>query len=100
MDLRLLWIVLAALVGALLHGWLQGGVWKQTIITGIITAVVFASTYAFQSSTLTVLDILLSIIGGYGVNAGVTAIGQKAQVTSLKKENMTLKKQASLTQGK
>ena len=85
MDLRLLWIALAALIGALLH-LIQGGVsWKQGIITGVITAIVFAVGYQLQAAGLTVLDLFLSVIGGYGVNAGVSSISQQKQLKLFKK---------------
>ena len=79
-----MWIALAALIGALLH-LIQGGVsWKQGIITGVITAIVFAVGYQLQAAGLTVLDLFLSVIGGYGVNAGVSSISQGKQLKAFK----------------
>jgi len=84
MDLTILWIALAALAGAILHGFLPSGTpWKQTIITGIITALVFAVGYKIQGSSLTILDLFLSVIGGYGVNAAASSY-------RLKHENIKL----------
>ena len=93
MDFTLLWIALAALVGAILHQLLQAGTsWKQAIITGVITAVIFAAGYQLQGATLTILDLFLAIIGGYGVTATVGGI-------QLKKQNDALiKKVASMPQ--
>jgi hypothetical protein len=87
MDLTLLWIALAALVGAILHQLLQSGTsWKQTIITGVITAVIFAAGYQLQGATLTILDLFLAVIGGYGVNATVSGIQLKKQNAALTKK--------------
>lgn len=80
MNLALLWIALAAFGGAILHGVMQTGVgWKQTIITAIITAIAYAVGLNFSGS-LSILLILSAILGGYGVNAGVTAFRQKKQL--------------------
>ena len=73
MDLTLLWIALAALVGSILHGLVQPGApWRQTIITGIITAIVFAAGYNIQGAALNILDLFFAVIGGYGINATVS----------------------------
>jgi uncharacterized membrane protein YjjP (DUF1212 family) len=86
MDLTLLWIALAALVGALSHLAMQNGSpWRQTLITGFITAIIFAAGYKLQGGSLTILDIFFAIIGGYGTNAAVTAFRQNNQIGWFKK---------------
>ena len=84
-NLQLLIIVLSALVGSLLHMILQGGsTWKQMLITGFISAVGFAVGYKLAGLVFGVMDILLAILGGYGVNATVSLFRQKFQLKKLK----------------
>ena len=67
-NLQLIYIVIAALAGALLHMILQGGAsWKQMLITGIISAVGFAVGYKVAGTVFGVIDICLALLGGYGV---------------------------------
>ena len=84
-NLQLIYIMLAALAGSLLHLILQGGgSWKQMLITGVITAIGFAVGYKIAGSVFGVLDIFMGVLGGYGVGAGVTAFRQKIQLKKLK----------------
>ena len=84
MDLTLLWIALAAFGGALLHLIFQGTTsWKQTLITGFITAIGYAVGLNFSGS-MSILLIFSAILGGYGVNAAVSAVRQKNMVTQFK----------------
>ena len=84
-NLQLIYIMLAALAGSLLHLILQGGSsWKQMLITGVIAAVGFAVGYKIAGTVFGVIDIFMGILGGYGVNAGVTALRQKIQLNKFK----------------
>ena len=84
-NIQLIYIMLAALAGSLLHLILQGGSsWKQMLITGVIAAVGFAVGYKIAGTVFGVLDIFLGVLGGFGVNAGVTALRQKFQLKKLK----------------
>ena len=84
-NIQLIYIALSALIGALLHLILQGGSsWKQMIITGVISAVGFAAGYKLAGTVFGMLDIFAAVLGGYALNAGVTALRQKNQLTLLK----------------
>jgi uncharacterized protein (DUF697 family) len=84
-NLQLVYIVVAALVGALLHMILQGGAsWKQMLITGIISAVGFAVGYKIAGTVFGVIDICLALLGGYGINATVSMFRTKSTVKALK----------------
>jgi hypothetical protein len=90
MDFTLLWIALAAFVGAILHGIIQAPTSTKTnvvttLITGFITAIVFAAGYKLQGSSLTILGLFLAIIGGYGVNAAAQGQMLKKTVATLSK---------------
>jgi hypothetical protein len=74
MDLTLLWIFGAAFLGSILGAvinWLSASgmtakQFIQGIITGIISAAVFAGAYQLKTTTLTIYDIFSAIIGGAG----------------------------------
>ena len=84
-NLQLIYIVIAALAGALLHMILQGGAsWKQMLITGVISAVGFAVGYKIAGTVFGVIDICLALLGGYSVNATVGMFRTKSTVNALK----------------
>ena len=84
-NVQLVYIVIAALAGALLHMILQGGAsWKQMLITGIISAVGFAVGYKIAGTVFGVIDICLALLGGYGVNATVSMFRDKSTINALK----------------
>jgi len=47
-------------------------------------AIGFAVGYKIAGTVFGVLDIFLGVLGGFGVNAGVTALRQKFQLKKLK----------------
>lgn len=74
MDLTLLWIFGAAFIGAVLGvllNWLSASgmttkQFVQGVITGIISAAVFAGAYQLKATTLTIYDIFAAVVGGAG----------------------------------
>jgi hypothetical protein len=75
MEINVIWVALASLVGGLIAGVLgflkAGGTFQwssfaQTIWTSIGAAVIFAAAYQFTSGYLTVYDILAAFLAGMG----------------------------------
>jgi len=74
MDLTLLWIFGAAFIGAVLGvllNWLSASgmttkQFVQGVVTGIISAAVFAGAYQLKATTLTIYDIFAALVGGAG----------------------------------
>ncbi len=84
----IVWVVLVCFIGALM-GYLSkvfsGAIttWKQfgqDALTGIIAAAVFAGAYQFNKGSLTVLDVLASLVAGWGTVMGATTL--KANITA------------------
>jgi hypothetical protein len=92
MDLSLLWIFGAAFIGAVLGvliNWLSadGMTAKQLvqgIVTGVISAAVFAGAYQIKFVSLTLYDIFAAIIGGAGT---VLAGAHITRALNLKRSN-------------
>jgi hypothetical protein len=82
MDLALLWIALAAFVGALVGNvikWLgaDGETPKQFLqglLTGFIAALVFAGAYQLSEKVVTIYDLFAAVVAGAGVVLGQSQI--------------------------
>jgi TRAP-type uncharacterized transport system fused permease subunit len=78
MDWVLMWIALACFLGAVIGDlikWLgaDGQSMKQlvqSILTGLITAVVFAGAYQLSERTITVYDLFAAMVAGAGAVLG------------------------------
>jgi len=80
-NLQLIYVMLAALIGALMAMFMQGGkTWKQMLITGVIAAMGFAVGYKIAGTVFGVIDIFMSVLGGYALNAGVSVIRQRLAI--------------------
>jgi hypothetical protein len=93
MEIYLLWIALAAIFGSALAALIKvvtpgpPYVWTYfpaSLLTGVITAVVFAVGYQLGGPTLTVKDIFLAILGG-------AAVDQTRSMLKMQKELLLLK---------
>ena len=96
MDLALLWIALAAFIGAILGNiikWLgaEGQTTKQFlqgVLTGVIAALVFAGAYQLSEKSVTVFDLFAAVVAGAGVVLGQSQIQLS---TTLKKMGKTFR---------
>jgi hypothetical protein len=92
MELELIWIAIAAFIGALIAGyagWLGSGeVWDSrkfgtTVLTAIGAAVAFALLYQFTAGSFGVRDILSALAGGIGLNTARVYISRAITLRAL-----------------